>query len=229
MNRFEGRVALVTGGSSGIGNAIARRLAAEGARVALTASRDTARAAAAAEQIGANALGLVTDVTNSAAIEKCVAEVIGRWGRIDILVNSAGVYYPTPMGQSTEVSVQQMLDTNLKGMFMAMNAVVPGMKAQGGGKIVNIASVAAFMGSKTYSLYCAVKAGVAMLTRAAALELAPYAINVNAVAPGNTETPLNENIRTAPEFAARRALIDANTPSQRKFTPPEAKIGRAHV
>jgi 3-oxoacyl-[acyl-carrier protein] reductase len=227
MNRFEARIALVTGGSSGIGNAIARRLAAEGAFVALTASSDPARAARAAEQIGGNALGLVADVTKASSIEKAVSAVYGKWGRIDILINSAGVYYPTPMGESAEGAVQQMLDTNLKGVFMAMNAVVPAMKAQGGGKIVNIASVAAFMGSKTYSMYCAVKAGVAMLTRATALELAPYAINVNAVAPGNTATPINASIRTAPEFAERRALIDANTPSRRKFTPPEEIAGIA--
>jgi NAD(P)-dependent dehydrogenase (short-subunit alcohol dehydrogenase family) len=225
MKRFAGKTALVTGGSSGIGQAIAQRLAAEGARVAVTASSDAARAQEAAKRIavqgGAETLGIVANVTSAASIAACVEKVRNAWGRLDILVNSAGVYYPTPLGETAEEALQQMLDTNLKGVFLAMNAVTPGMKAQGGGKIVNVASVAAFIGSKNYSLYCAVKAGVVALTKSAALELAPFSINVNAVAPGNTATPINEHIRTLPEWAERRALINANTPSLRKWTPPE--------
>jgi NAD(P)-dependent dehydrogenase (short-subunit alcohol dehydrogenase family) len=224
MKRFTRKIALVTGGSSGIGQAIARRLAAEGARVAVTASSDPVRAQLAAKQIavdGSETLGLVANVTSAASIAACVESVMNTWGRIDILVTSAGVYYSTPLGETPEEPLQRMLDTNLKGVFLAMNAVTPIMKSQGGGKIVNVASVAAFIGSKNYSLYCAVKAGVVALTKSAALELAPFAINVNAVAPGNTTTPLNEHVRTAPEMAERRAAINANTPSQRKWTPPE--------
>jgi NAD(P)-dependent dehydrogenase (short-subunit alcohol dehydrogenase family) len=224
MKRFAGKTALVTGGSSGIGQAIALRLAVEGARVAVTASSDAARAQEAAERIavqGAETLGIVANVTSAASIAACVEKVKSAWGRLDILVNSAGVYYPTPLGETAEEALQQMLDINLKGVFLAMNAVTPEMKSQGGGKIVNVASVAAFIGSKNFSLYCAVKAGVVALTKSAALELAPFSINVNAVAPGNTATPINEHIRTLPEWAERRALINANTPSLRKWTPPE--------
>ena len=230
MKPFTGRIALVTGGSSGIGRAIAHRLAAEGAKVALTASNSSSRADAVASQIvasGAEALGVVADVTSADSLARCVDKVLKTWGRIDVLVNSAGVYYPTPLGETREEALQRMLDTNLKGVFLGMNAVVPMMKTQGGGKIINLASVAAFMGSKHYSLYCAVKAGVVMLTRAAALELAPHSINVNAIAPGNTATLMNEHIRTAPEWAERRAIIAAGTPSARKFTPPEEIAGIA--
>jgi len=224
MARFRDKVALVTGGSSGIGRAVALRLAGEGAQVAVVASTDPARSRAVAAEVevtGGTALALVADVRNADQVEDCVGMAVDAFGRVDVLVNAAGVYYPTPLGASKPADVQTMLDINLKGTFLMMNAVVPGMVAQGGGRIVNFSSVAAFTGSLEHSLYCAVKSGVVMLTRAAALELAPHGIHVNAVAPGNTATPMNEHIRTDDSQADRRAAMAARTPSKRKFSDPE--------
>lgn len=224
MARFRDKVALVTGGSSGIGRVVALRLASEGAQVAVVASSDPARSRAVAAEIeaaGGTATSLVADVSDADQVEQCARATVEVFGRIDVLVNAAGVYYPTPLGATKPADVQTMLDINLKGTFLMMNAVVPGMIAQSGGRIVNFSSVAAFMGSLEHSLYCAVKSGVMMMTRAAALELAPHGIHVNAVAPGNTATPMNEHIRTDDSQADRRAAIAARTPSKRKFSDPE--------
>jgi NAD(P)-dependent dehydrogenase (short-subunit alcohol dehydrogenase family) len=218
------KVALVTGSSSGIGREVAGALAAQGARVAVVASSERAKAEAVVNEIevaGGIARPFVADISSANGVE---AEL----GPIDLLVNSAGVYFPTPAGDVTEDAFDRMVAINLKGSFFTLNAVAPGMKARSAGRIVNIASVAGIAPNPEYSLYAATKAGIIALTRAIALELAPYGINVNAIAPGNTETPINADIRTAPEFAAQRARIDAITPSRRLFTPP-AEIAAAIV
>jgi 3-oxoacyl-[acyl-carrier protein] reductase len=225
------KVALVTGSSSGIGREVARALAAQGARVAVVASSERAKAEAVVNEIeaaGGIARPFVADISSANGATTLVREVEAELGPIDLLVNSAGVYFPTPAGDVTEDAFDRMVAINLKGSFFTLNAVAPGMKARGAGRIVNIASVAGIAPNPEYSLYAATKAGIIALTRAIALELAPYGINVNAIAPGNTETPINADIRTAPEFAAQRARIDAITPSRRLFTPP-AEIAAAIV
>jgi 3-oxoacyl-[acyl-carrier protein] reductase len=170
---------------------------------------------------GGRATPFVADLRKVAEVQGLVDGVIAKYGTVNILVNSAGVFYPTPLGGIREEDFDRMVDVNLKGLFFAINAVVPAMAAQGGGHIVNIASVAAFVGSAQFPLYCAVKSAVVAITRALALSLAPQGIHINAIAPGNTATPMNESIRTAPEFAERRGLIDALTPSTRKFSEAE--------
>ncbi len=222
------KVALVTGSSSGIGREVAKALAAQGARVAVVASSDRAKAQAVVDEIaaaGGTAHAFVADISSANGANTLVREVEAELGAIDLLVNSAGVYFPTPAGSATEEAFDRMVNINLKGSFFTLNAVAPGMKARGAGRIVNIASVAAIGPTPEYSLYSATKAGIIALTRAVAIELAPFGINVNAVAPGNTETPINANIRTEPEFAEQRARIDAITPSRRLFTPPEEIAG----
>jgi NAD(P)-dependent dehydrogenase (short-subunit alcohol dehydrogenase family) len=218
------KVALVTGGSSGIGRATALLLARNGAQVAVVASSDIGKAQAVVEEIssqGGEARAFQADVRAVQNIDTLVREVHTCWGGIDILVNSAGVYYPTLIGETSEEAYDRMADINLKGMFFTMDRVATGMKARQRGKICNVASIAAFVGSGNYGLYCALKAGVVALTKTFALQLAPYGINVNAIAPGNTRSPINEDVRTKPEFAGRRAMIDAQTPSPRKFSDPE--------
>jgi 3-oxoacyl-[acyl-carrier protein] reductase len=225
------KVALVTGSSSGIGREVAGALAAQGARVAVVASSERAKAEAVVNEIevaGGIARPFVADISSANGATTLVREVEAELGPIDLLVNSAGVYFPTPAGDVTEDAFDRMVAINLKGSFFTLNAVAPGMKARSAGRIVNIASVAGIAPNPEYSLYAATKAGIIALTRAIALELAPYGINVNAIAPGNTETPINADIRTAPEFAAQRARIDAITPSRRLFTPP-AEIAAAIV
>lgn len=218
------KVALVTGSSSGIGREVAKALAAQGAQVAVVASSDLRKAQAVADEITASggvARPFVADIATADGATTLVREVEAAMGPIDMLVNSAGVYFPTRAGEATEEAFDRMVSINLKGTFFTLNAVAPGMKARGAGRIVNIASVAGIAPNPEYSLYAATKAGIIALTRAVALELAPYGVNVNAIAPGNTETPINADIRNAPEYAAQRARIAAVTPSRRLFTPPE--------
>lgn len=216
-----GQVAIVTGGTSGIGEAVCRRFARDGARVAVVGSRDLAKAERVAAEIGAQAKPYVCDVRDAGAVAALVAAVERELGPVDVLVNSAGVYYATPIGETGEADYDRMVDTNLKGTFFAINAVVPGMKARRRGNIINISSVAAVWGIRAFGLYCATKAGVAMLTRTLARELAPFDVRINAIAPGNTATPLNEALRTLPEHREYLQGMEALTPSNRIFSPAE--------
>lgn len=225
---FVGKVALVTGGSSGIGEATARALAAAGATVAIVASSDVGKTAPIVRDIEAadgRARGFAADISSADAVRGLVADVRSTFGEIDILVNAAGVYYATPIGETSEADCDRMMGINLKGTFLAINEVVPYMKARKSGKIVNVASVAAVMGVREFSLYCALKAGVAQLTRALARELGPFDININAVGPGNTATPLNLVYRTDPIYEEYRAGIAAATPSNTMFTSAEEIAG----
>jgi 3-oxoacyl-[acyl-carrier protein] reductase len=220
---IRGKVALVTGGSSGIGFSIARRLASEGAAVAVVGSGfDKAQAAASKiVRAGYHAAPFALDVSRPEEIERVVEDVVLQFGEIDILINSAGVWYETPIGSLTVKDFDRMVGVNLKGPFFMTNAVAPRMKARRSGNIVNIASIAGITPSSGYSLYSSVKAAIVMFTKALALELAPFDVRVNAIAPGNTATPINEHVRTDAEFAARREWIERTTPSNRPFTPPE--------
>ena len=219
--KLEGKTALVTGGSSGIGEAIALRFAAEGARVAVVGSSDPAKAARVAETIaaaGGEARAFTADVRDVSAVQALVRAVKDAFGRIDILVNSAGIFEPTPIGETTEAEYDATMDINVKGTFFAINAVAPLMIAQGGGKIVNLSSVTGVMGFKTFSVYCASKAAINYLTRALALELGPHNIAVNAILPGNTATPMNVKIRTEDQFKDMLEGMSAVTPSNRTYS-----------
>jgi NAD(P)-dependent dehydrogenase (short-subunit alcohol dehydrogenase family) len=221
MMRFKDRIAVVTGGSQGIGARIAERLAAEGAAVAVIASSSKEKAdgvASAINAAGGRAAGHVADLRRADQIRAVVDHVIAAEGRIDILVNAAGLFFPTPAGETPEEDVDRIVDTNLKGPFHAINAVASHMKAAGKGRIVNIASVAALMGIGGYALYSATKAGVSLMTRALAVELAPHGINVNAIAPGNTATPMNENIRTEEAYRPMLEAMAARTPSGKVYS-----------
>ena len=219
--KLEGKTALVTGGSSGIGEAIARRFAAEGARVAVVGSSNLAKAGRVADEIeaaGGQAQGFVADVRDVGSVKALVRDVAAAFGRIDILVNSAGIFEPTPIGETSESEYDATMDINVKGTFFAINEVAPVMIAQGGGKIVNLSSVTGVMGFKTFSVYCASKAAINYLTRALALELSPHNIAVNAILPGNTATPMNVKIRTEPEFKEMLDGMSAVTPSTRTYS-----------
>ncbi len=218
--KLDGKVALITGGTSGIGESCAELFVSEGARVAVVGRADEAKAKAAADKIGDAAKSYTADLAKVASIKELVAAVNADFGRIDILVNSAGLFYPTPVGGTSEADYDRMMDLNVKGMFFIIQEVAPIMKAQGGGAIVNFSSVCGVMAFGTYAGYCAAKAGVNFMTRAMAQELAPAGIRVNAILPGNTATPMNEDIRTEPELKPMLDAMAARTPSGRTYSEP---------
>jgi NAD(P)-dependent dehydrogenase (short-subunit alcohol dehydrogenase family) len=181
------RVVLVTGAGHGIGRAIAEAFASNGDRV-IVADRSEDRAREVAEAIAA--LPVAVDVSNAAAVEQAVQDVVDRYGQIDVLVNNAGIYPNTPVLEMAEAEWDAVFDTNVKGVFLVSRAVARRMAARGaGGRIVNISSGSAKSGRVGAAHYCASKAAVEMFTKVLAMELAPQGIVVNAVAPGLIEVP----------------------------------------
>jgi 3-oxoacyl-[acyl-carrier protein] reductase len=222
--KLAGKVAFITGASSGIGAEIARLFAAEGAKVAVIASSDLHKANVIADAIrdaGGHAWAGVVDVRNRTSVESGLDAAAGALGAIDIVVNAAGVYYATPIGATSVDAMDRMVDINLKGTFNVINAIVPRMMALARGKIVNFSSVAAVTGVRERSLYCATKAAIAQMTKALARELAPHGINCNAIAPGNTATPMNEKVRADPKYAVQLAGMIAATPSRTPYSDPK--------
>ena len=191
--RVAGKVALITGAASGLGAESARRLAREGASLVLTDMAAEAGAALAAE-IGSTALFIAHDVTDEAGWAEVVRTARERFGRIDVLVNSAGV--ASEGGPLLEISFEswrRILSINLDGTFLGMRAVAPSMVETGGGSIINLSSILGKVGMPGAPAYCASKGGVLMLTKATALELAPLGVRVNSVHPGFIETPMVVN------------------------------------
>lgn len=192
--KLEGQVALVTGGSRSIGRAIALTFAREGAAVAVnyvSRAEEAESAVREIETLGRRALAVRADASQRAQVQAMVDEVTTRLGPIDILVNNAGVQKRVSFLELDEADWDWMLGVNLKGCFLVGQAVAARMKARGRGKIINVSSEAAGLPAPRMTAYCVSKAGVAMLTRCMALELAPYGIRVNALAPGLTRTDIN--------------------------------------
>ena len=190
---LEGRTALVTGGSRGIGRAIVHRLVEEGCDVAVNYHRSGERAeevAAWASDKGARALAVQADVADPGVVEAMRERVLAELGRVDLLVNNAGVHQHLRSWETSPEDWDRVIGVNLTGAFLVARAFAPGMVAAGWGRIVNISSVIATRGTDHEAHYAASKAGMLGLTKSLALELSPRGVTVNAVAPGYIETDM---------------------------------------
>jgi NAD(P)-dependent dehydrogenase (short-subunit alcohol dehydrogenase family) len=205
---LEGKVALITGGGSGLGRAAALAFAQEGACV-VVADRDPARGEATCRElarIGARQAFIAADVTDAAAIERLVQTIAERYGRLDCALNNAGILGAAfvPIVDYPRAAWDQVIQVNLTGVWLCMQSEIRQMLKQGGGAIVNMASVAGLIGSRIGSAYAASKHGVVGLTKAAALEYAEAGIRVNAVCPSWVDTPLTDPVaQSRPEMRER--------------------------
>jgi NAD(P)-dependent dehydrogenase (short-subunit alcohol dehydrogenase family) len=220
--QFEGKVALITGGSSGIGRATALAFAAEGARVAIGARRSAEgeETVGLIKQQGGEALFVLTDASVPDQVQALVESTVERWGRLDFAVNNAGIE-GTPFVPVTDYSVDvwdQVIDINLKGVFLSMKYEVPYLLKQPGSAIVNISSIAGLIGGVGGVAYHASKHGVVGLTKTVAMEYAAKGLRVNAVCPAVIGTPMADRFFKGLDDA----VVDGFHPMGRKGTPEEA-------
>lgn len=195
--RLEHKVAVITGGGTGLGRGIALAMAREGARLALWELDQQAALSTASEieALGRPALVSVVDVSAADQVAAAGREVLERWGRVDILVNNAGICQTATVEEISEQDWDRVLAVNLKGTFLCCKALMPAMKKQGDGCIINLGSVAGKIGGiATGAHYAASKAAVMCFTKSLARELAPYGVNVNALAPGVIETEMTRRL-----------------------------------
>lgn len=217
-----GRRALVFGGTSGIGRAIALALAEAGADVVAVSRRqeEVRKAGAAIRALGRQTLELTADVTHREEVRQVVSRMMKEMGRIDILVNSAGTTKRVPSLELSDEDWRRILDINLNGTWYACQEAGRIMKEQQYGRIINIASIGSFLSLHEATAYCASKGAIAMLTRCLGAEWARYNITVNAIAPGVFETPINRNLIYEP---GRWASIISRTPMRRLGEMEEIK------
>lgn len=217
MDRVKGKVAVVTGGAGGLGEAIARKLSAEGAKVVITDVADK-QGMAVAQTLGENVRFMHHDVRREEEWQQVIKETEALFGPVNVLVNNAGITHVAAIETHEESDFRRVLDINLVGVFLGMKAVVPSMRRAGGGAIVNMSSTAGLRSHPLTVAYTAAKFGVRGISKTAALELAPYSIRVNSIHPGPTRTPLIVGVA---EGADVIESITAQIPAKRMGEPDE--------
>ncbi len=232
MERLGGKRAIVTGAGSGIGRAIAIRLAAEGARVVVSDVDGEAAEAVAAEIGGAGGEALVqkTDVTDAADVEGLVGLALTRWGGLDVMVNNAGVGVAGTANTTTEEEYERVMDVCVRGTFLGMKHAIPAIRDSGGGSVVNMSSVAALVGIVDRAVYSAAKGAIFSLTRASAIDHVGEGVRVNCIAPGTVDTPWIARITSGyddPEEA--KANMQARQPHGRFVQPEEIAAMAAYL
>ena len=212
--RLSGKVAIITGGGGGIGKAIAQAFVREGAKVVI-AGRDSKKLDRAGSEIGADCLAVSADVSNVSSVEKLVSATLDRFKGINILVNNAAVLLPGTAESISEEAFDQTFSINVRGLWLLSRAVLPHMRAAGGGSIVNIASVLSMVGARNRVAYAASKGAVMAMTKAMALDHAAEHIRVNCIAPGIIETDM-----------VARFSTDENARKQRIAMHPMGRFGQ---
>ena len=217
--RFQNKVVLITGAARGIGRAIALAFAKEGAKIVVNhykSKKEANKLVAEIKKIGPDAIAIRADISEINEIKKLVKESIIKFKGIDIIINNAGIQLPAPINETTEEMWDNTFDINLKGAFFCIKEVLPYMKQKTKGKIINISSIAALVGSLVSVSYGSSKAGVSNMTKTLSRELGKYNITINVVAPGPTDTDLMRNLGKE-----RREIIQKETPLGRIATPED--------
>ncbi len=221
MSQFAGKVALITGGNAGIGRAAAIEFAKQGAKVVVSGRREKEGHEVIAEikALRGEAIFVKTDVTKASDVKAMIAQTLATFGRLDFAFNNAGVEQAlTPLPEQTEETYDQIMDINVKGVWLSLQHEIPAMLRTGGGAIVNNSSVAGVIGFATVPVYVASKHAVNGLTKSVALEYAKQNVRVNAVAPGPIETRMFRDFATAPEV---KQALEGAIPVGRVGQPEE--------
>jgi NAD(P)-dependent dehydrogenase (short-subunit alcohol dehydrogenase family) len=229
--KLKDKVAIVTGGGSGIGRGIALRFAQEGAKILVAdwlaaGAEETVRLI---RDAGAEADTVVADVSKSDDAYQMVRSAAEKWGRLDVLVNNAGIVRVGSVTETTEAEWDLVLAVDLKGVYLCCRHALPQMVANGGGAIVNIASIAALLPSERIAAYSAAKAGVVCLTKQMASDYSPQNIRINCICPGTIVTPMQDTFMTPDEREARLAAMALEKPLRRLGRPEDVAAAAVYL
>ncbi len=226
--RLRDKIAIITGAGSGIGRATAIFFAKEGAKIVVAdwseeGGKETLKEI---ENQGGECIFIKTDVSKKEDVEEVKNECLEKFGRIDVLVNNAGIVKFAPFHETPEEDWDKIIDVNLKSVFLCSKAVIPEMLKQGKGKIINVASIAGFVGFDKIGPYCASKGGIIALTKEMALEYAPKRINVNCIAPGVIKTAMTKDMLADPET---KKFLEDNTLYPRLGEPEDIAFAMVYL